>query len=361
MSIQDKLSIVIPREVSGADTYRRYQYQIACAMELIIKTASEGKDFVALMDYLDDIVLIENPNNEESLITFYQVKSKEKGNITINTILKKEWIEKMYYNLNLFEDEKVKSVFLSNAGIKFDSSHIINSFELISLKDYLQKENLLNIESDIINSIAKSFNLPKEEIEYNNIYVAKTMLTLDDYDRQIKGELQCMATAIYPSLSAVSIDTVFIKVKEILSLRQEYPYIIKNGTSGMESLFDKKGLSAKQFKEIIQVTKDVQLPELKEINEFIKSLGIEIKENKIAFANHYRKFSEEIVLHNASLTNKIFSILDNYSEEIFELDNERLFEYCIEKLEMNDIKSTLFYVENKELLVILYLYKRSES
>lgn len=361
MSIQDKLSIAIPREVTGSDTYRRYQFQIACAMELIIKMASEEKDFIALMDYLDDIVLIENPNNEESLITFYQVKSKENGSFTINTVLKKEWIDKMYYNLNLFNGENVKSVFLSNAGIKFDSTHILNSFELVSLKDYLAAENLQSVDSTIIDSIAQSLKLPKEQIDHSNIYVAKTMLTLDDYDRQIKGELQSMASAICPSLSAVSLDTIFIKVREMLGARQACTFVLKEGESGYEVLCDKKGLSAKQFKEIIQVTKDVQLPDIKEINEFIKSLNIEVKENKIAFANHYRKFSEEIILHNASLINKIFAILDGYSNEIWGLDNEKLFDFCIDKLEITDIKSTLFYNENKQLIVILYLYKRSEN
>ena len=101
------------------------------------------------------------------------------------------------------------------------------------------------------------------------------------------------------------------------------------------------------------------MPEIKEITEFIKSLNIETNENKLAFANHYRKFSEQIVLHNASLTSKIFAILDVYMEEILKLENDKLFKFCIEKLDMSDIKSTLFYGENKELLVILYLYKRS--
>lgn len=360
MSIKKKLSIIVPRETSGSDVYRRYDFQIACAMEIIIKLASTKKDFLALMDYLDDIVLIENPSTEAPIITFYQVKSKDNGKLTINSVLKNEWIEKMYYNLKNLEDDNAKSVLLSNTGISFGNGQIVDDIELVPLSDYLQQEKFTKIDEQILDTISNSFEVDRDQVNYDSIYLLRTNLTLNDYERQIKGELQSLANKIYPSLTAISLETIYLKVKNMLINRQACTYG-KEAVRDYDTLCDKKGFSSQQLKEIINVTKDVQLPEAGEFKKFADDFGIKMTEfpNSLAFTNSYGKFSDALILFNTPLVEKLFSILDSYQADILKLKQDEIFDFCLAKLDTSDFNSTTFYSNYKSLIIILYLYKRS--
>ena len=360
MSIKERLTIIVPRETSGSDTYRRYQFQIACAMELIIKLANTSKEFMTLMDYLDDIVLIENGCEDDSLVTFYQVKSKDCGTISINTIIKNEWIEKMYYNLNELNDNAAKAVLLSNTGFGFCNGNVVSSVDIISLSDYIKEKKLSKINDTIINNLASSFKLEKENIKYDNIYLLRTNLTLNDYERQLKGELQNLAKSLYPTLTADSLETIYLKIKDMLSERQAK--VLEEPTN-YETLCEQKGFSSKQFNQVLRVTKDVQLPDVNELRRFAtdNKINIEGYHNTIEFNHNYNLFSEDLLVYNLPLIKSIFSLLDNHKEDILLIKQENLLSFCINIIDSSDYGTATFYSKNKHLIVLLYLYKRSEG
>ena len=53
----------------------------------------------------------------------------------------------------------------------------------------------------------------EDEVLLNKMYIQKTVLVLDDYDNQLKGKLHEFAVKLYPNLTAISIDTIFNKIK----------------------------------------------------------------------------------------------------------------------------------------------------
>lgn len=360
MSIREKLSLIVPRESKGSDTYRRYQFQLACAMELIVKTARDGKEFMALMDYLDDIVLIENPNGEDPSITFYQVKSKDNGNFTINTVLSNKWIEKMYYNLSQIEDDNAKCILLLNNCLSFGQNHIIKGFEVISLSEYIKDKKLFSIDDDILKAISQTFGIKKENVGYSNIFILRTSLTLDDYDRQLKGELHDFAKALYPTLTAVSLDTVFTKVKEMLGERQAFT-IDNDGAKDYIQICEKKGFSSKQLTEILNATMDTQMPSCDSFNNFSGEMGVSFDEypNRLAFTKEYNKFCEELIMYNIPLANSLFAVLDSAENDLLEVSQNDMVKYCMKLLDASKFGSSSFYASYKKFIVLLYLYKRS--
>lgn len=345
--------------MNGSDTYRRYQYQLAFAMELIVKNARNKKDFIALLDYLDDIVLIENPNSENAAITFYQIKSKAKGTISINVILQKEWLEKMCYNLNEISDDNAKSVFVSNTGVSFGNKNIVRETEIVSLYDYVKAQKLYDIDKQVIDIIANTFNVDKNSARYDKIYLLRTTLTLDDYERQLKGELHDFAKELYPELTAVSVDTIFIKVNDMLRKRQAFTFD-NNKLVDCEKICEKKGLSSTQLKEIINATKNTQLPEFNSFRKFaIEQMKFEEYQNQIAFRKDYEKFSEEFIMHNEILMNRIFSILDSEEEKLLKIEQDNLVDFCTRIIDDSSEGTASFYITYKKFIVLLYLYRKS--
>lgn len=84
-SIISQLNIVTPRELSGAKTINAYSFQLDICAYLILEMIKQQKDFVALVEYLDDIVILDDAQNPTSIV-FYQVKTSKKE-ISISQII----------------------------------------------------------------------------------------------------------------------------------------------------------------------------------------------------------------------------------------------------------------------------------
>ena len=65
-------------------------------MQLIMEYYS--MDYAILMDYIEDVVIIENPD-EPTGIHLYQVKTKSTDKqYLLTTVIKDEWFQKLYKN-----------------------------------------------------------------------------------------------------------------------------------------------------------------------------------------------------------------------------------------------------------------------
>ena len=115
--IINKLNTAKPREFSGANTVNSYSFQLDICAYLILEMIRQKKDFVALVEYLDDIVILDDEKNPTSII-FYQVKTS-KNEISISQIISNNWLSYMETNLNNFKGVNAKSVFLTDSTIEF--------------------------------------------------------------------------------------------------------------------------------------------------------------------------------------------------------------------------------------------------
>lgn len=117
MNIIDKMESVTPREFAGQNTFRNYRFQTYFAANLLLKMLeNKDKDGMILMDYFDDVVFI-NDDKAPTLIKFYQVKTNKECKISVSTMINKEFIQKMAWNLEQFKENNCCSIFVSNGSI----------------------------------------------------------------------------------------------------------------------------------------------------------------------------------------------------------------------------------------------------
>ena len=74
MSLREQIEMN-KNDISGSRTKNRLTVQISYAMQLIMECYS--MDYIILMDYIEDVVIIENPENPQG-IHLYQVKTTTK-------------------------------------------------------------------------------------------------------------------------------------------------------------------------------------------------------------------------------------------------------------------------------------------
>ena len=348
-----------PREFSGSEVYNRFQFQIAFAAELVIKLTKEGNNAITFMDYLDDIVVVDRSTDEGAII-FYQVKSKDKGFITLNIILKNEWLEKMIYNQEAFA-ENSKFVLVTNTGINFNGKYVVDT-DMVSLKDVL-KSCTPDISNKIFSSMSTNLKKNQDEINLDNFWLIKTDLTVNDFERQIKGELQNFANKINPKLDTQSLEVIYTKLIEELENKQRKVY---NPTViDIDQLLFQKSYSTEAFKQLVDLTYAIQIPKAKDLFDFLKDNNL-IKTDKLIedlkLIRQYEEFSIENIANKKLIYTLAFEKLKEQVDVIESVNNENLIDVLIKVLDEYDkIANTEFYLKYKFYIVSLFLYKFYEG
>lgn len=123
--ILNRFQTLQPREVSGGWTSDRYEYQRNFSVLLILDLQNAGADYRIVLDYFDDIAVLDNSELPTG-VTFFQVKTKEDGLWKISdfvTLSKgpkpRSVVGKMYENLLNFSPRVRGLVFVSNQGYSF--------------------------------------------------------------------------------------------------------------------------------------------------------------------------------------------------------------------------------------------------
>ena len=107
----------------------------------------------------------------------------------------------------------------------------------------------------------------ESEIVLDKFCLLKTNLMLNDYERQIKGELLKFANNFYPKLNAESNDVIYNKFISELQHRQSNVY---NPTIiDIDELLSRKSFTTEEFRGLIKVTYQVQIPTADQMYHFL--------------------------------------------------------------------------------------------
>src|SRR5690242_12881671 len=89
MDLLASIASVKPREKSGSIAAARFEFQLNASFLKILEWHASEKDYVAIFDFIDDLVLIIDPkSNGKALL--YQIKSKGSGSWTIAEVVRLE-------------------------------------------------------------------------------------------------------------------------------------------------------------------------------------------------------------------------------------------------------------------------------
>lgn len=184
MSLESKLIAIPQRETAGADTQKRFHYQMLYGLLLILENYKEEEDYAVIFEFHDDIAFLDNSLSPEK-VSFYQIKTKERGHWNIRELINKgktkenkdgvlSVIEKMCLNIKKFEDSVDFVSFVSNAEIGFSPNS--NDFSLEECDPNKVKQIVDQIKDD-------------ERIKSNLIRFKKIDLSLSNSDQHAKGKL----------------------------------------------------------------------------------------------------------------------------------------------------------------------------
>jgi len=354
--IDEKLRVVIPREFSGSDVYNRYQYQVFFAAGLIIKMMSEETSFLTFLDYLDDVVVVSG-NDDNKMITFYQVKTKNNGPISMRVIITNNWISKMHYNISNFSEFDSKGILVTNNGIKLNDK-IYDQVNVEKLSDLLNLPDNIKFHDQVVEQLSIEYQLEKEDIKLDNYYVLSSDLSLKGYDDQIRGKLSLYCQSINNKLTLSSLDTIYSKL--ILELQKRQKNVFNPVNIEVEHLKQSKSITDKDISLIIEKTWLVELPEFQNLNDFkCNVLGSCFTYgNNYNCLKKYKKFQIEKIKSGSKLVSYANEKIAEYVDINQDIDEKDIVQSIINYLNDDDIlKTSEFYKEYGEFIVTIYLYK----
>ena len=157
MSLREQIELS-KNDISGSRTKNRLTVQISYAMQLIMEFYS--MDYIILMDYIEDVVIIENPK-EPAKIHLYQIKTKSADKqYTLNTVIKDEWFQKLYKNAQKYENNVGGASLVCNTDIVVKQENVFANTKN-KLADMADNSNI----KKIIRAIAKDLDIPEKEVD----------------------------------------------------------------------------------------------------------------------------------------------------------------------------------------------------
>ncbi|MHA6724196.1 dsDNA nuclease domain-containing protein [Sphingomonas sp. RS2018] len=190
MSLASDLISVAERE--NAATSDRYDYQTMWGLALLFEQHQSQGDYAIVFEFHDDVALLDSPS-DPATVKFYQVKSKATiGGWTLSSLLKREKVkseagtsekpsivDKMFHNIDKFQDAVLSVDFVSNQLCSLNGTKAAFRFTECEPVDFAK----------ILKSVQGAF--PKATTaQVGLLGFAHTNLSLGDVVSHTKGKLQ---------------------------------------------------------------------------------------------------------------------------------------------------------------------------
>ncbi len=359
MSIIEKILIKKPREVAGSRTQNLFDYQVSFAALLILNLLENKNRFLAFLDYLDDIVIMDELDNPTQ-ITFYQVKTSNKS-MTLTTMISEKYLEYMNDNVSFFTEENVKSIFVSNEEFLFGvknarGNKLVSHKEENSLIDFTTFINQSEDNEKIIDQIRSSLG----EVDLSKFYLYRTSLPIRGHDVFIKGQLVEYLQKINSKLDVPAINSIYLQfIKKLSDLSAT---VFNHSIIEKDLLLSNKAFDNDSFSKILSRATEFMIPiDHNKIYSFsVSVLSYKPKDINIKnFSERYTNFSLS-VFENPAIYSKIMNEIKKISVD--SITNENLVDYIIEQCDKNtDISTTTYYKRYIDLIILVLLYKGGDE
>lgn len=248
--LSDKLVNVKPRETSGSRSSNRFDFQKDWAICELLRLHLSGEDYLLILDYHEDIVVLDS-ESFPGYAKFYQIKSKNNGNWTIQQLCKSDpkkktdsILKKLFTNYLLYPDETTNLVFISNRGVNVslkDGSSGLDHF-LIAFTDFT------DIDKEKIHISTEGDHAEKSEfLGLNMLSMKLTELGVIGHDIYAKGKLVDFFAAVSPR-KGIDIDLVYKTLFDEVKRKNDAEGVFSN----FNELKNRKGIGRTTFSEMVK-------------------------------------------------------------------------------------------------------------
>lgn len=336
---------------SGSDAYNRFEFQLACVFTSFLKLSETNENFYILLDYIDDFVIVDNPDDDDEAITFVQVKSQKGKAITLHTVVTKEWILKQAKNYESFVDDNVKNILLTNLGISVKSK-VFDSVALTPFNSLDKDDDLKELKDQIFGKT--SINT------LENFYILRSSISIDSYESELKGQMQEYANKNgLSALTVEAMETIYIKIWNDLERKQRC-VLSDEEKKDNSVILDKKRMKYSRIKDVFRTALDIQLPPNGAISDFCRNNSLNIASLSISeFGKLFREFRVEAVKNGMSILEECWTHLRENKDEIDESGGtSSVSTSIILSLDKNCIvNSSAFYQKYKYCISTFFTYK----
>lgn len=254
MNLTEALIARPPRETSGARTASRYHFQQNWALCKLLELYSDDSEFLMLLDYHEDIVILDHEASPEKA-DFFQIKTKDSGTWTIAQLAKKKIgkdgvllqsiLEKLYSAHKLCGENARKLCFVSNQAVKLQLNNGKTTKEEVNNCSFL---TMASSEKECIHKCIEGDNPSVSDfVGLSKIITCKTSLSLDDHETHTKGCIVKFFQDLYPD-KPIQITSVY---RALLDEIRQKTTTDDKGYSDFSSLTKSKGISRSSFHKII--------------------------------------------------------------------------------------------------------------
>lgn len=194
------------KEIAGSRTKNRLTVQISYAIQLIMDFYST--DFLIMMDYIEDVSVISNPNNP-SAIHLYQIKTKSSDKqYLLSTVIKDEWFQKLYKNAIKYRGYVDSASLVCNTDI-VTSTSTAGSEVFINEKTCLDDKAVQANIKKIRKAIAEDQNVDESEIDLSKFYFVRSTLSTKRHKEEIEYQFQVFLLKQEADLQVATAKSIF--------------------------------------------------------------------------------------------------------------------------------------------------------
>lgn len=253
-----KSSKIAVDTTSGAMAYNRFDMQVSQVLHMAIELY-DTDDFLFVLDHYDDISLFDDENNPTT-VSYYQMKTSGEY-ILFSTVLKDEWIAKLY-SQQVNTDWITKEMgLITNCPI-----HVTLSGQKKIVLDS-PRTGFVDFNPEIVDKVKKDISdkigIPVSDVDLSKMFHIKTTLSIERHRDLVEKEFGDFLNEHYCGITCDAVKTVFSTMIELLTKRQSVEII--DSDAKFDVVRQKKGIARSDIEKVIQRSMLLAIPPVNKV------------------------------------------------------------------------------------------------
>ena len=250
MTLKDKLVSTTPQERSGSRASNRLDYQKSWALCHLLDLHENGRDYLFLFDYQDDVLVLDSEDDPKE-IDFFQVKTKDDGHWTKTAltarpkgkdkVLLGSILGKLLANHIRFPKHTKSLNLVSNQIFSLKFKGASGSTTRVAL-DKLDQQEL----DAILEALRTEHRLPTKPDCAKIFFLHVSSLSLQDHSTHAMGILSKFLDTLYPN-AKLPVAAVYRSLCDEIKRRTN----VESLPEDFSQLQKSRGLGRKRFKELL--------------------------------------------------------------------------------------------------------------
>ena len=347
MSLIEKLA-ENRKEITGSRTKNRLSVQISYAIQLIIDYFS--LDYIVLMDYIEDVAIIDNPDNPSS-IHMYQLKTKSSDKqYTLSTVISDKWFQKLYDNAVKYGGYVNDAVLVCNTDIVHNQLNVFKN-EKNKLSDLVKDNNIRKIRK----AISKDQGIPEDQVDLSKFYFIRSNLSTKGHKEEVEYQFENFLVNKEPDLQIATARALYRLLYN--ELDRKFNCEIDDSCTDINEIFDKKGIKSKDIENIVTSSLAVQLPSTETLFE---KFGITNLKDILEYNNRYSQIKMDMFSDQGLLSDTRKRIQQLIVKEInagatdFPTTLDIVYDSCLCEKFIPTAYNEIYYLK---LMIMIMIYK----